>query len=82
MTRLRTLATLEHTIILFESPFRLMKTLEQLVEFMGSGRKACVCRELTKIHEEKVRGTLAEVISYFKEKKIKGEIVIVVEGKS
>ena len=82
LTHLRTLATLEQTIILFESPFRLMKTLEQLVEFMGSGRKACVCRELTKIHEENVRGTLAEVISYFKEKKIKGEIVIVVEGKS
>ena len=77
------LSTEERTIILFESPFRLIKTLNQLAEYMGTERKISVSRELTKIYEENIRGTVNEVLQYFSEKKeIKGEIVIVVEGKN
>ena len=68
------------TTILYESPYRLVKTLQQLMEVMGPDRQVCVSRELTKIHEENVRGTLAEVIEYFSQKDVKGEIVIVVES--
>ena len=68
--------------ILYESPFRLLKTLQQLAEVCGPERKACVSRELTKIHEENARGTLAELIEHFSKKEIKGEIVIVLEGAS
>jgi 16S rRNA (cytidine1402-2'-O)-methyltransferase len=57
-----------------------LKTLQQLAEVCGSERKVCVSRELTKIHEENARGTLAEVIEHFSKKDIKGEIVIVLEG--
>ena len=74
------LSTLKETFILYESPFRLLKTLEQLAEYCGSERKVCVSRELTKIYEENVRTSLAEAIEYFSKKTIKGEIVIVVEG--
>lgn len=81
MTRLKKLAELDQTMILFESPFRLMKTLEQLTEVLGKNRKACVCRELTKLHEEIARGTLSELIACFESSTIKGEIVIVVEGR-
>ena len=70
-----------YTTILYESPFRLLKTLQQLAEVCGTERKVCVSRELTKIHEENARGTLAEVIAHFSKKEIKGEIVIVLEGK-
>lgn len=80
-TRLKDLAELEHTIIIYESPFRLVKTLEQFIDFFGSERKACVSRELTKIYEENTRGTLSEIFLFYKEKKIKGEIVIVIEGR-
>ena len=66
--------------ILYESPFRLLKTLQQLAEVCGPERKVSVSRELTKIHEENARGTLAEVIEHFSKKEIKGEIVIVLEG--
>ena len=80
--KLEILSAEERTIILFESPFRLIKTLNQLAEYLGTERKICVSRELTKIYEENVRGTISEVLQYFLEKKeIKGEIVIIVEGK-
>ncbi|MBE0653399.1 MAG: 16S rRNA (cytidine(1402)-2'-O)-methyltransferase [Bacteroidales bacterium] len=71
----------KRTMIFYESPFRLLKTLELFSTWFGSERKAAVARELTKIHEETVRGSLEELMEYFKEKTIKGEIVIVVEGK-
>ena len=79
-TKIKQIVENEYTTILYESPFRLVKTLEQLAEVAGSDRKVSVARELTKIHEENVRGTLEEVIRYFKEKEVKGEIVIVLSG--
>ena len=81
-TKLRAVANYPYTTILYESPFRLLKTLQQLAEVCSDERQVCVSRELTKIHEENVRGTLAEVIEYFSKKDIKGEIVIVLEGAS
>jgi 16S rRNA (cytidine1402-2'-O)-methyltransferase len=78
---LKELAKQPYTIVFFESPYRLLKTLKQLAEYFGDSRKASVSREITKIHEETKRGLLSELIEYFKEKKIKGEIVIIVEGK-
>ena len=79
-TKLREVADYPYTTILYESPFRLLKTLEQLAEVCGTDRKVCVSRELTKIHEENARGTLAKVMEHFSKKEIKGEIVIVLEG--
>lgn len=79
-TRLQYLATLPHTFILYESPNRLVKCLEQLAEVCGSERQACVARELTKIHEEIRTDTLANLASWFKERTVKGEVVIVVAG--
>jgi 16S rRNA (cytidine1402-2'-O)-methyltransferase len=81
MTKLQKLAEEERTFILYESPHRLLKTLEQLAENLGNERKACVSRELSKLHEENARGTLNELIQHFSSKTIKGEIVIVVQGK-
>lgn len=78
--RLQELAEETRTMVFYESPFRLIKSLQQFAEFFGE-RKASVSRELTKIHEETQRGTLTELIEYFSDKTIKGEIVIVVEGK-
>jgi len=81
--RLEILTNEERTMVFFESPYRLIKTLKQLCEFLGSDRKVCVSRELTKIYEENIRGTITEVIQLYTEKKdIKGEIVIIVGGKS
>ena len=80
-TALARLSQLEETFVLYESPHRLLKTLEQLQEHCGADRQLCVCRELTKIHEETVRGSVEEVMAYFSGKNIKGEIVIVVQGK-
>ncbi len=77
-TRLKELAQLPHTLVIYESPHRLVKTLEQLIEFLGPERPVAVSRELTKIYEETIRGTLTKVCQYFKEKIVKGEIVIVV----
>ena len=77
---MREVADYPYTTILYESPFRLLKTLEQLAEVCGTDRKVCVSRELTKIHEENARGTLAKVMEHFSKKEIKGEIVIVLEG--
>ncbi len=71
----------ERTMIFYESPYRLVKTLSQFAEIFGPERKASVSRELTKKFEENRRGTLAELITHFSEKDPKGEIVIIVEGK-
>jgi len=79
--RLKELALEERTIIFYESPYRLVKTLSQFAEFYGEGRNVSVSRELSKIYEETYRGTLAEAIEYFSSKPVKGEIVIVLEGK-
>ncbi|MDO4217622.1 MAG: 16S rRNA (cytidine(1402)-2'-O)-methyltransferase [Bacteroidales bacterium] len=79
-TALRSLANEQRTFILYESPFRLVKTLEQLIEVLGEERQACVCREISKIHEENARGTLRQLHSHFSQGEVKGEIVIVVSG--
>ncbi len=80
-TRLTYLATLPYTFVLYESPYRLVKCLQQLAEHTEPNRMACVCRELTKMYEEKVTDTLENLITHFGgEKKVKGEIVIVVAG--
>ena len=80
LTKMRELAENPYTTILYESPFRLLKTLQQLAEVCGPDRQVSVSRELTKVHEENVRGTLEEVLDYFSRKDVKGEIVIVLEG--
>ena len=69
------------TMIFYESPFRLVKTLTQFAEVFGIHRPVSVCREISKIHEESVRGTLEEVIAHFTQTEPRGEIVIVVGGK-
>ena len=79
-TRLMELAEEERTIIFYESPYRLVKTLMQFVEFFGADRQVSVSREISKVHEETVRGTLEEVIQHFSEHEPKGEIVIVLAG--
>lgn len=81
-TRLRQLAEGEHTFILYESPFRLQKTLEQLAAVCGADRRASVSREISKLHEETCRGTLGELAEHFLAVPPKGEIVVVVEGKA
>jgi 16S rRNA (cytidine1402-2'-O)-methyltransferase len=78
--RLSELSTESRTIVIYESPYRLEKTLRQLAEEFGADRKTSVSRELSKIHEETARGTLTEVADYFSKKQVKGEIVIVVAG--
>ncbi|MCC7333153.1 MAG: 16S rRNA (cytidine(1402)-2'-O)-methyltransferase [Flavobacteriales bacterium] len=79
-TRLNLLKEETRTIIFYESTHRLLKTLEQFSEFFGETRQISVSRELTKIHEETVRGSVAEVLEYYKNNSLKGEIVIVVSG--
>lgn len=83
-TRLKELSEMPYTLVFYESPHRLLKTLEQFCEYFGPERQASVSRELTKIHEENARGTLEELLKHFSSKQIKGEIVIVVgaSGKS
>lgn len=80
-TRLKEIADESRTTIIYESPLRLAKTLEQLAEFCGSEREASVSREISKIHETTVRGTLSELIDFFKTNNPKGEIVIIISGK-
>lgn len=70
----------ERTIVFYESPQRLVKTLEDLIRYFGASRPCCVCRELSKMFEEHARGTLEEVHAHFKEKGVKGEIVVIVGG--
>ena len=80
MKRIEALKNEERTIVFYESPFRLVKLLQQLAEVLGTERRCSVSREITKIHEETVRGTLSELITHFETKGVKGEIVVVVEG--
>jgi 16S rRNA (cytidine1402-2'-O)-methyltransferase len=81
-TLLKKLSEEERTIIFYESPYRLLKTLEQLKEFFGETRVVSVSRELTKMFEETITGPVSEVLDHFHAKEVKGEIVVVVEGKS
>ncbi len=81
-TRLKILAEEVRTMILYESPYKLVKTLSDLADYLGEERLVSVSRELTKLHEETVRGTLKEVKQHFTTHPPKGEIVLVVEGKS
>ncbi len=81
-TRLQQLSAETRTLIFYESPFRLVKTLGQLGEWFGENRQACVCRELSKFFEEIKRGTLTQLAEYYMQHPPKGEIVIVVEGLS
>lgn len=80
-TRLNELKNEERTMIFYESPFRILKTLTQFAEVFGPDRKVSVCREISKIHEESVRGTLTEVIAHFNQNEPRGEFVIVLGGK-
>jgi 16S rRNA (cytidine1402-2'-O)-methyltransferase len=80
-TKMKQLAEEERTMAFYESPMRLVKTLEEFIQYFGEDRQCCVSRELTKMFEENKRGTLREVTDYFKQKTVKGEIVIVVAGK-
>ena len=80
-TKLLSLVDEERTMIFYESPYRLLKTLQQFAEVYGADRQVSVCREISKVHEESVRGTLEEVIAHFKEHEPKGEIVIILAGK-
>ncbi len=79
-TRLGLLASEPRTMVIYESPYRLVKTLQQLAQVMGEGRRACVAREISKIHEECKRGTLAELVTHFTATPPRGEIVLIVEG--
>jgi 16S rRNA (cytidine1402-2'-O)-methyltransferase len=79
-TKLSQLATEKRTMVFYESPHRLLRTLDQLIAVMGPERQASISRELSKIHEETRRGTLEELVAHYKEGSIKGEIVIVVAG--
>jgi 16S rRNA (cytidine1402-2'-O)-methyltransferase len=78
--RLTELSSENRTMVFYESPYRLVKTLTQLAEYFGPERKGSVSRELTKIHEENARGSLQELVQHFSQGSVKGEIVIVVEG--
>ncbi|MRT17665.1 16S rRNA (cytidine(1402)-2'-O)-methyltransferase [Vitellibacter sp. q18] len=80
-TRLELLAEETRTLIFYESPHKLLKTLAQFVEYFGAERPISVSRELTKLHEETVRGTAGEVLKHFENRPPKGEIVVVVKGK-
>lgn len=79
-TKLKELAIEKRTIILYESPHKILKTLSQIVEFFGEERRVSVSRELTKIYEETITGNIQEVLKYFSEKQIRGEFVLIIEG--
>lgn len=79
-TRLAELASDPRTVIIYESPLRLARTLRQLAEAFGDGRRACVCREISKLHEEYRRGSLSELAVHYDLNQAKGEIVIILEG--
>jgi 16S rRNA (cytidine1402-2'-O)-methyltransferase len=81
MTRLLTLQSEVRTMIFYESPYRLVKTLTQFSEYFGAEREVAVCREISKLHEECVRGTLSEVIEHFRANEPRGEIVVILKGK-
>ena len=79
-TRLEQLRTEQRTMIFYESPFRLLKTLQQFALVFGPERQASVCREISKVHEESVRGSLQELVSHFTQTEPRGEIVVIVAG--
>ena len=79
--KLKELVDETRTMIFYESPYRLVKALEQFSEYFGADRKVSVSRELSKLFEENYKGTITEVLAHFKSKTVKGEIVIVLEGK-
>ncbi len=81
-TKLKELVDEKRTMIFYESPHRLLKTLNDFIQYFGNSRKASVSREISKFHEETVRGNLSEILAIFAPRSIKGEIVIVVDGKS
>jgi len=81
-TLFKKLSEEERTIVFYESPMRLVKTLQECIQYFGAGRQCCVSRELTKVFEENRRGSLQEVCGYFSSKPVKGEIVVVIEGVS
>ncbi len=80
--QLQLLVEESRTMVFYESPYRLIKSLEQMADFFGEVRQCCVCRELSKMYEEIYRGTLIEAKKHFAQKTLKGEIVLIVEGKS
>lgn len=79
-TKFATMAQEKRTMIVYESPYRVLKTLTQLAEVLGPDRKASVSREISKIHEETVRGTLSELVQHFTEHQPKGEFVMIIGG--
>ena len=81
-TLINQIAVLPQTVVLYESPYRLVKTLAALAEACGKDRYACVCRELSKIHQEIMRGSLAELIAHYEQNPPKGEIVIVLSSQA
>jgi 16S rRNA (cytidine1402-2'-O)-methyltransferase len=80
-TIIKQIAAEERTVVLYESPHRLVKLLEQLIEFAGDARRVSVSRELTKLHEETYTGPASEVLAHFQSKEVKGEVVVIVHGK-
>jgi len=80
-TRLKLLSEEERTMVFYESPYRIVKTLNQFAEYFGEERKVSVSREITKMFEETIRGRIIEILQHFEEKKPKGEFVIIVKGK-
>ena len=79
-TAIRQLANEQRTMVIYESPYRLVKLLEELIPVLGSERQASVSREISKLHAETARGTLAEVLTHFQQKEVKGEIVVILSG--
>jgi 16S rRNA (cytidine1402-2'-O)-methyltransferase len=79
-TRLQKLSQIPHTVVLYESPHRIIKTLEQIIEFFGEERSISVSRELTKLHEQTIRGCATEVLVHFKAHEPRGEMVIIIKG--
>ena len=80
MTKLKSLTDAPRTMVFYESPHRLLKTLTQFVEYFGSERQAAVSREISKLHEQTVRGTLAQLVEHFTATEPRGEIVIILAG--
>ena len=81
-TKIESLRDEERTMVFYESPYRVVKTLQQFCEVFGPDRQVSVCREISKVYEESVRGSLSEVIAHFLEQEPRGEFVIVLEGKN
>ena len=79
-TALKALAEEQRTMIIYESPYRLVKLLEELIAVLGDERQVSVSREISKLHAETARGTLVEVLAHFREKEVKGEIVVILAG--